>query len=410
MCQANNRIIFCSCVDKNEDPSTDELTVYYTWDLVRYLGSRESKVRGKIMMPKKDLGNGITLDAIRDQLNSDVTTFDFDYEPSERDCLRLEISHPIERFRYFKLIFIDGQWTSGANDVFTSITEEIGRGNIKRNINSSLKDQWVTITKDTIEILFEKLLTTTDTKKQWDCIAELVQRKPEISFYKGHVLTTSNSYMERLVGTRIFVKLYDSDYEPEKVLNIFFDLLKSEEEEEIISLILSVISYDNKNFSDQQIEFLCKFKSYGDDVKYSLMDAFSELENEKVMDVFIQLSKDKNPEIRETAIFNLGHLTEVDITKIKEALWNSVQDKNKQVRHYAIEALSERKNEDIKDILLKELETIDGHGNLILDAIENLNDKSFIPHIELQIEKHKNTANHLTKLLQSTLDHLKSIA
>ncbi|WP_298519517.1 hypothetical protein [uncultured Kordia sp.] len=410
MCQANNRYIFCSCVDKNEDPATDELTVYYTWYLVRYLGSRESNIRGKIMMPKKDLGNGITLDVICKQLNSDVTTFDFDYEPSERDCLQLEIAHPTERFRYFKLIFMDGQWTEGANNVFTSITEKIASGTIKRHTSSSQDDQWVTNTKETIEILFEKLLATTESQKQWEYIAELAKRKPETSFHKGHVLITSNSYIERLIGTRIFVKLYDSDYKSDKIMITFFDLLKSEEEEEIISLILSVIGYDNKNFSEQQIEFLCKFKTYRADVKLSLIDVFRYLENDTVIDVFIELSIDKNAGVRREAISSLGDLTEVNNVKIGEALWNSVQDINKEVRHTAILALSERKNEDIKALLLKELETIDGQGHLILDAIENLNDQSFIPHIEFQIEKHKNTANYLTELLQRTLDYLNSIA
>ena len=211
----------------------------------------------------------------------------------------------------------------------------------------------------------------------------------------------------------IFVNWYFSEYDPEKILkisNIFFDILKSEEEEKIISLILNALDDVNKNFSEQQIEFLCKFKNYRDDVKLSLMDAFSWVENEKVIDVLIEFSKDKNHGVRETAVSKLGNLTESTNVKISNALWISTQDKNKEVRHTAILALSERKNEDIKDILLKELQKIDGQGRLILDAIENLNDKSFIPHIESQIEKHKNSANYLTELLQRTLDRLNLIA
>ena len=71
-------------------------------------------------------------------------------------------------------------------------------------------------------------------------------------------------------------------------------------------------------------------------------------------------------------------------------------------------ALSEWKKENIKAILLKELQKIDGQGLLILNAIENLNVKSFIPHIELQIEKHKNRSNDLIKLLQGTINRLSS--
>jgi len=139
-----------------------------------------------------------------------------------------------------------------------------------------------------------------------------------------------------------------------------------------------------------------------------LIDAFSWIDDEKVIDVLIEFSKDKNSGVRETAVSKLGNLTESTNVKISKALWNSVQDKNKEVRHTAILALSERKKENIKAILLKELQKIDGQGLLILNAIENLNVKSFIPHIELQIEKHKNRSNDLIKVLQGTIDRLSS--
>ncbi|WP_298420193.1 HEAT repeat domain-containing protein [uncultured Kordia sp.] len=408
MCQANNRFIFCSCSDKNEDPSTDELTVYYIWTLIRYLGSKESRIRGKIMMPTKDLGNGITLDAICEQLNSDLTTFDFDYEPSERDSLSISIIHPIERYMYFKLIFIDRQWQQGSNNIFTSVTEEIASGNIKRHVNFSQEDQWITVTKDTITSIFKKIDEEANMEMRWKLIRELIDRKPEEAFSKAKTFIVSDAHHQRMIGCEILVKLYYSDYESSEIFILFFDILKLEDNEEIISLILNTLDSINKNFSEQQIEFLCKFKNYRDDVKLNLMDAFSWIENEKVIDVLIEFSKDKNYEVRETAVSKLGNLTESANVKLLEALWNSVHDKNKEVRHTAILALSERKEEDLKDILLKELQKIDGQGRLILDAIENLNDKSFIPHIEFQIQKHKNSANYLTKLLQNTLDDLNS--
>lgn len=88
--------------------------------------------------------------------------------------------------------------------------------------------------------------------------------------------------------------------------------------------MLNALDDVNKNFSKQQIGFLCKFKTYRDVVKLSLIDAFSWIDDEKVIDVLIEFSKDKNSGVRETAVSKLGNLTESTNVKISKALWNSV--------------------------------------------------------------------------------------
>ncbi|MCH2195830.1 HEAT repeat domain-containing protein [Kordia sp.] len=55
-----------------------------------------------------------------------------------------------------------------------------------------------------------------------------------------------------------------------------------------------------------------------------MIDAFSWIDDEKVIDVLIEFSKDKNSGVRETAVSKLGNLTESTNVKISKALWNSV--------------------------------------------------------------------------------------
>ncbi|MBC8756690.1 hypothetical protein H2O64_18600 [Kordia sp. YSTF-M3] len=413
ICIENNRLIFCSCVDEEENPEKDKLVDYYTWYLTKYLGSRESSIRGKIMMPKKDLGNGINLKNILHQLNSEINCFDFEYAPSEGDCLQVEIPHAIERFRYFKVLFINNKWKQGSNPVFASVTEEIASGRIKRSISKDLNPSqttvWVTSAKNSIETLFDKLFTDSSEETHWNYITELVQREPQICLHKAASLVSSNVLKEKIIGIKLFIKLYYSKYDTERILKILFHLLKSEQENEIISLLISVMDIDNKNLTDNQIDLLCTFKNHNANIKFSLMNAFSELATEKTIDVYIELSNDKNIGIKQTAIYNLAEVIETDTDEIRKALWDKVLDTDQKTRSYAILGLAKRKDEKIKDFLIHKLESIDHSGTLILEAIETLNDKSLIPFIENQIEKHKVYASHLHKWLLETLDTLKSV-
>lgn len=133
MCQQKNKIIFCTCSEKSTNGESNEFLNDYSWNLSRYLGSKDTLLRGKIVIPKKDLGNGITVENILQQLNSNTESFDFDYIASERDCLNIDIPDPTERIRYFKVIHINGEWTEGGNNIFTSITKTIAEGKIKKS-------------------------------------------------------------------------------------------------------------------------------------------------------------------------------------------------------------------------------------------------------------------------------------
>ena len=104
----------------------------YTWILTQYLGENNRRLMGKILPPIRDLDNGITVDVILEQLNTNSESFDFDYISSERDCLNISIPHPTERLRYFSIIYLDGKWKEGQNDVFNSKTKVIAEGKIRK--------------------------------------------------------------------------------------------------------------------------------------------------------------------------------------------------------------------------------------------------------------------------------------
>lgn len=125
MCNSSSKIYkFCTCATEHDTVLED-----YTWTLTRFLETKQTLIRGKIVIPKDDLGNGIHIDSILEQLNS-LSCFDFDYSPEEKDCFKIYTPHATERTRYLSVIYRNGLWEKGANPAFASRTEKIAEGKI----------------------------------------------------------------------------------------------------------------------------------------------------------------------------------------------------------------------------------------------------------------------------------------
>lgn len=142
MCSNNEKLTFCTCSEK-EDKASDncDSEIHYTWRLTSYVGYKESRIRGKILMPSKDLGNGLTLSRILELLNSNFSYFDFDYHPKELDCLHIDnnLKHPF--YQYFSVIYKNNLWQQGSNPAFVSLTKTIAQGSISKEVTEPKKDK-----------------------------------------------------------------------------------------------------------------------------------------------------------------------------------------------------------------------------------------------------------------------------
>ncbi|MEM1135356.1 MAG: hypothetical protein AAGI07_05905 [Bacteroidota bacterium] len=105
----------------------------YLWTLRKFFGHRKQPAKGRLILPKQDLGNGLRVEVLLYQLNHDIeNSFDFDYEPSERDSL---VIHGRE-IGYSFVIHKDGNWVEGRNDPFRDIEREIASGKIEKRTNN----------------------------------------------------------------------------------------------------------------------------------------------------------------------------------------------------------------------------------------------------------------------------------
>ncbi len=131
MCQKKDTFIFCTCQDPIENSSNSNILNHYTWTLTRLL-SQNRLVKGKIVAPKNDLGEGLKIETIIEQLNNNQSNFDFDYSPSENDCLKIVANIPDERWKYFRVSYQNGRWQKGSFFPPSMNTENIAEGKIKK--------------------------------------------------------------------------------------------------------------------------------------------------------------------------------------------------------------------------------------------------------------------------------------
>jgi len=256
--------------------------------------------------------------------------------------------------------------------------------------------------------IFFRLLKNKSNDNYWKYIRELRTRKAKDIFERSTTLIKSEIAKERIIGIDILAQFGSPRIHKKLILKKFFILLKIEKDKNAISSLLSGIGHNNESLSRKQIELICSFKKHkSNTVRYSLVFALLTKEDSIAIETLIELSRDKDYEIRDWATFGIGTQIEIDSDEIRNALWKRVNDKDEGARFEAIFGLAKRKDTRIKETLKKELENIDEFGSLILEAIEEFNDKEFISLIEKQVAENKDLRKVNEDWLLNTLEKLK---
>lgn len=260
------------------------------------------------------------------------------------------------------------------------------------------------------EKLFERLLNNKSNKNYWNFISELRRRKDNNIFERSIELTKSEIVKEKIIGINVLAQFGFPRLHLKEILKVYFDLLKTETNKNIISSILYGIGHNNDNLTEKQIAQICAYKDHKSvTVRYALVYAILAINKTKAIDALIELSKDKDSDIRDWATFGIGTQIETDTQIIREALWERINDTDNTTRLEAIVGLAKRRDENIKAILAKELLEIDDSGSLILEAIEEYKDKDFIVLIEEQIKRNKILKKVNEDWLLETLEKLRLV-
>ncbi|GGD36439.1 HEAT repeat domain-containing protein [Flavobacterium orientale] len=258
------------------------------------------------------------------------------------------------------------------------------------------------------EKLFDRILNNKSNENYWKYISELRKRKTKDIFEKSIELTKSEISKEKIIAINILAQFGYPRLHQKEILKTYFNLLKTEKDKNVISSILYAIGHNNDNLTEKQIDIVCSFKNHKSvNVRHGLVSAILTIDKTKPIITLIQLTKDKDSDIRDWATFGIGTQIETDNPIIRETLWKRINDSDENTRFEAIIGLAKRKDEKIKDVLKNELLKIDEFGSLILEAIEEFNDKEFIILIEEQIKRNKVLKKVNGDWLLETLEKLK---
>ena len=146
------------------------------------------------------------------------------------------------------------------------------------------------------------------------------------------------------------------------------------------------ISHNNEDLTIEQIHTLIEYVGHQNaEIRLSLVHCLFGIETEPAIRTLIELSKDDDPSIRDWATFGLGTQLEIKSEVISNALWDRVNDENQEVKLEAIVGLAIRGDKGIKEIIINELKRGE-HSTVLYDAIEYLNDKSILSHLERQLQ------------------------
>ncbi len=163
------------------------------------------------------------------------------------------------------------------------------------------------------EKIFDRILTNKSKENYWKYVRELRKRKTDEIFTKSVLLTKSKSAKERMIGTDVLAQFGFPRRHKKEIINLFFELLKSESDKKVISSILYGIGHNNEKLTNRQVEFLCSFRNHKSIyVKYSLVSALCTIEKDKAIDTLIELSNDKDSDIRNWATFGIGSQIKTD--------------------------------------------------------------------------------------------------
>ncbi|WP_298143647.1 hypothetical protein [Flavobacterium sp.] len=258
--------------------------------------------------------------------------------------------------------------------------------------------------------IISRLINNKSVKSRWENISALRKRPSLDLFAKCIELTKSDKPKERRIGIDILAQL---GLPPRpflhETLKIYFDLLKTENDPEVLMSLLYSIGHNNENIDNEQIKQICSFENSEDSrVKDGVVAALLGIDNPAAIEMLIKLSSDKLSHIRNWATFGLGTQIERNNEAIREALWKRVNDKHQETKLEAIVGLAKRNDKRILDIIKREI--IGGeYGKLLLEAVIYTKNKEFLSLLKQNLRIIKNDKTiHLEwkKDLKKCIDEL----
>lgn len=238
--------------------------------------------------------------------------------------------------------------------------------------------------KTDFESLIQKAYKAKTETNYWNQITMLRQFVNEEMISRCFQLIDSDDVKSKQIGIDVLCQLGQNRKNfIKELLEKLFYIFETTSDQKLICTSLFAIGHNNEYLKTKHIRTLEKFQnSTYKDTRYALAFCLMGIENEIAIKVLIKLVQDKSPKVRDWATFGLGTQIKTVNEEIRNALYKNCSSKDNQTRQEAIKGLTNRKDERVKDIILKELNS-QNFSSLIFDTLINIeNGDFFLPQLE----------------------------
>lgn len=216
-----------------------------------------------------------------------------------------------------------------------------------------------------------------DDHLRWDAICALQRRGSDEVFQRAAALCGSFCEFERELGADILGQL-DISEEPllQNRVALLLEMLETERAPRVLIAVLSALGHQR---SVEAIEPASRLRHHDDnDVRFAVVMALMYQDHPVAVASLIELTRDRNSDVRDWATFALGTQSEMDSREIREALAARLSDEDDDTRCEALVGLARRGDDRVVAPLIKALgaETV---SSLELEAAELIADPRLYP-------------------------------
>jgi len=227
--------------------------------------------------------------------------------------------------------------------------------------------------------LVTRALTEPDEDAAWEAVVMLHFRGMRDVFDAACNLCASECPQERALGANILGQLgVPNRTFPTESVKVLLRLLEAETDEDVLDAICIALGHTP---DPAAIPSLARLKTHPSArVRFAVVFALAGFEEPLAVTTKIEMSNDEDELVRDWATCGLGRI-DVDTPKIRAALLARVVDEDEITRGEALVGLARRKDQQVIEPLIKELERYPDaeHGYYSVEAAVEIADARLLP-------------------------------
>jgi HEAT repeat protein len=224
--------------------------------------------------------------------------------------------------------------------------------------------------------IIEAAHATQDEEEYWNLIAILHGRGTVIEFQAAQELANDLDPVKREIGADILGQLgWEKRTFQKESVSLLIELLTDSVDDVIASAAFS-LGHRNSLAAIQPLKKHLRHPNPR--VRYGVAFGLNCHDDNSAVEGLIFLSRDTDLEVRNWATFGLGTQCDIDTVDLRNALKARVDDPEPEIRGEALIGLAKRKDENVKEKVIRELSS-EFFGGWVIEAAVLYPDKAYIP-------------------------------